>query len=125
MKRIMTMLALTIWTFLLAGNALHAQKKKTITSYEEVVQIVKVQLDSSAREGAVKEYVVKNNIKGEFIYDITVGDKGKVVTVFAVTSDDEKYKTQNKLKDFLRTIKFDVKTAKGRLYKFQYTFYFE
>ncbi|HNQ12288.1 MAG TPA: hypothetical protein PKH65_05140 [Bacteroidia bacterium] len=125
MKKGMTLSLLVVWAILFATTTAFAQKKKSISSYDEVVQIVKAQLDLSSKEGAVKEYATSNQIKGEYIYDITVGDKGKVVTVFAVTSDDEKYKTQNKFKDFLRTQKFDVRTAKGRLYKFQYTFYFE
>ena len=115
--------------FLMMGiffsNDVLAQKKKTLTSYDDVVKIAKEQLATSQQSGKLAEYIIEHKIKGEFIFDITVGDKGKVMTVFAVTSDDDKYKTQNKLKDYLKTLKFDIKTAKGKLYKFQYTFYIE
>jgi hypothetical protein len=121
----MKKVTLLLFIFVVGISCTYAQKKKTLTSYDEVVTEVKKQLNESIKNGAIAEYVTEQNLKGEYIYNITIGDKGKVVTVFAVTSDDDEYKDQNNFKDFLKTIKFEIRTAKGKLYKFEYTFYFE
>lgn len=100
-------------------------QKPLIVNYEEVVAKAKTELDSSMISGLLKEFGVKNAIKGEYIMDITIHERGKVLTVFAVSNDSDNLKMQNKLKDFVRTLEFSFKLPKGKPYKFQYTFHFD
>ena len=106
------------------GIAAHAQKK-ALQEYEEVVAQAKAELDSSMHAGDFREFAVKNNIKGEYIMDITIHEKGKVLTVFAVSNDTDDLKMQTRIKDFLRQFVFNIKMPKGRNYKIQYRFNFQ
>ena len=99
--------------------------KPLIVNYEEVVAKAKSELDSSMQSGALKEFGLKNEIKGKYVMDITIHEKGKVLTVFAVSNDSDNLKMQNKLKDFVRTLEFSFKLPAGKPYKFQYAFQFE
>ena len=114
---------LTLVILLLIGFASSAQKK-SLYDFEEVTAEAKLELDSSMRVGELKEWSVKNKVKGEYIMDITIHEKGKVLSVFAVSNDTDDIKMQNRVKDIIRTIIFNIKMPKGKLYKFQYTFNF-
>ena len=107
-----------------AGVAAFAQKK-SLYEYEEVVAEAKAELDSSMHVGDFKKFAVRNNIKGEYIMDITIHEKGQVLTVFAVSNDTDNLKMQTGIKDFLRQFTFAIKMPKGKTYKFQYTFSFQ
>lgn len=108
---------------LLMGIAAHGQKK-SLYLYEEVVAEAKLELDSSMLNGTLKEWAVKNNVKGEYIMNVTIHEKGKVLSVFAVSSDIDDIKMQNRVKDAIRTVVFNIKMPKGKTYKFQYVFNF-
>jgi hypothetical protein len=110
--------------FLLFIGVSAAAQKKTLYLYEEVVAQAKLELDSSMKYGALKEWAVKNNIRGEYIMDITIHEKGKVLSVFAVSSDADDIKIQNRVKDMIRTLEFNIKMPKKKTYKFQYIFNF-
>ena len=111
-------------TFLLITGFAASAQKKSLYEYDDVVAEAKSELDSAMKYGTLKEWVVKNNIKGEYILDITIHEKGKVLSVFAVSNDTDDIKMQNKVKDIIRTILFNIKMPKGKTYKFQYTFTF-
>jgi hypothetical protein len=102
----------------------YAQKKQ-LYLYEEVVAEAKLELDSSMKYGELKEWATKNNVKGEFTLDITIHEKGKVLSVFAVSSDTDDLKLQNFVKDRIRLLQFNIKMPKKKAYKFQYTFNFQ
>ncbi len=112
-------------TLFIAAIASHAHgEKPLIQGYEEVVAKAKTELDSSMQNGELKEFATKRGIKGEYILDITIHERGKVLTVFAVSNDSDNLKMQTSLKDFVRTLEFNFKMPKGKNYKFQYTFTF-
>lgn len=81
-----------------------------------------VTLNRELAQGKLKAFIDKNHIKGLFIFDITLHKKGEVATVFAQSDEKTDLKAQNLLKDFIRTMKFDVKLAKNQRVKFRYTF---
>jgi hypothetical protein len=118
MKKIKITLLLLIISF--AATA----QKPLIINYEEAVAKAKAELDVSMKSGELKEFAVKNNMKGEYIFDITIHERGKVLSVFAVSNDTDNIKGQNILKDFVRTLSFNFKLPKGKNYKFQYSFQF-
>jgi hypothetical protein len=115
---------LMLFFLVLAGFAASAQKK-SLYEYDDVVALAKSELDSSMHVGVFKEFAVKNRVKGEYIMDITIHEKGKVLTVFSVSNDTDDLKKQTLVKDFLRKFLFTFKMPKGRTYKFQYTFSFQ
>lgn len=113
-------------TLLLLGSMVFAQKPTLVTSKADVEEKAKAELDLSAKEGDIKEFVVENNIKGEYYFDLTVGDKKRIVTVFAIGNDSDNIKSQNALRDFMKEFTFStIKVPKDKRYKFEYTFFFE
>ena len=115
---IFTMLATLVFT----GS--YAQKKQLITEKADIVAQAKKELDATMAnpESKLRKYILKNQIKGEFIFDITIAEKGTVLTVFAVSSDADDIKKQNLLKDGVKALVFNFKMPKDKSYKFQYTF---
>jgi len=81
-----------------------------------------ITLNRELTNGKLKAFIEKNHIKGLFIFDITLHKKGEVATVFAQSDEKTDLKAQNLLKDFIHTMKFDVKLAKNQRVKFRYTF---
>ena len=114
-----------ILCFLLPACLPANAQKISLYEYDEVVAEAKAELDSSMHVGDFKEFAVKNNIKGEYIMDIAIHEKGKVLTVFAVSNDTDDLKMQTRIKDYLRMFIFAIKMPKGKMYKFQYTFNFQ
>ena len=86
------------------------------------VDSAQVKLNRELANGKLKAFIEKNNIRGLFIFDITIHKKGEVATVFAQSDEKTDLMSQNLLKDFIRTMKFDVKLAKNQRVKFRYTF---
>ena len=89
---------------------------------EVVISEAKKQLEMLAStEGELKAFSDKNGIKGKFVFDLTLVGKGKVVTVFMVSSDVE-VKDQNLIKNKLAELQFpNIKIPKNERVKFRYT----
>lgn len=101
----------------------HAQRQ-LISDYEEVVKRANAEIDASMQTGFLHEMEIKYGIKGEYVIDITVYEKGKVLSVFVVSSDAEDIKQQNLVKDIVKQLEFNFKLPKGKNYKFERTFKF-
>ena len=102
-----------------------SQKKILIQEYDKVIASAKSELDNMLKNGgALQLEAAKLNLKGEFVIDMTIHDKGKVQSVFMVSSDAGDVKMQNAVKDLVRRIEFNFKVPKDKAYKFQYTFNF-
>lgn len=79
----------------------------------------------SAEAGELNVFCQENSIKGEFVVDITLQGKGKVLTVFMVSSNVENVKIQNQLKSKLTEIQFEnIKIPKNERVKFRQTLIF-
>ena len=101
-------------------------QKKLIPEYDAVVAAAKAELDTMMQLGrALQLEAVKFNVKGEYVIDLTIYDKGKVLSVFMVSSDAGDVKMQNSAKDLIRRVEFNFKVPKDKTYKFQYTFVFK
>lgn len=109
------------------GISSYSQKKDLIEDKDQILERAKAELElsQSPPEGALYLFVQKNNIKGEYTYDITIREKGDVATVFSVGNNNGTLDSQNKLKDFLMAMEFNFKMPKGKYYKFRHTFKFE
>lgn len=121
----MKKLTLIILLSLLIGGV-YAQKKVLIEDYQKVIEAAKAEFDEAmkAPEGALYLFAEKYQIKGTFNLSITIHEKGKVATVFVKKNDGGSIKSQNTLKDYLMTYKFNFKMPKGNDYKFDHTFQF-
>lgn len=75
--------------------------------------------------GELGEACTKNGVTGTFVVDITIQGKGKVLTVFMVSSDVEDIKDQNFLKNRITQVEFaNIKIPKKERVKFRHTLTF-
>lgn len=89
---------------------------------EVVINEAKRQLEMLASaEGELRAFSNKNGIKGKLVFDLTLVGKGKVVTVFMVSSNVE-VKDQNLIKNKLAELQFpNIRIPKNERVKFRYT----
>ncbi len=91
-----------------------------------VIAAARAQLDEmSSPEGELTKFFTKNNITGEFVFDMTLQGKGDVVTVFMVSRNAGKARENTIFKDKMHSLKFrDIKIAKKQRVKFRHTLTF-
>jgi hypothetical protein len=121
MKKLLVLLIL-----ILAGFYSFAQKAELIEDKDSVIARANAELDLAmiGPEGSIYLFTQKHPVKGEYTYDISIREKGMVVSIFAVGNNNGTIDSQNRLKDFLMTFKFNFKMPKGKIYKFRHTFIF-
>lgn len=110
----------------LAAWVTFAQKKDLVESRDEIVARAGRELDSAMRppEGVLYLWKTENAITGEYAVDITIREKGDVVSVFMAGSEGADILMQNSVKDRIRLFEFNFKMPKGKTYKFRYVFNF-
>ena len=120
--RITVLLVLIFFTI-----ATFAQKKVLIESKEDIIEQATKELTEAMQppEGSLYLWKVENSIKGEYIIDITIREKGDIASVFMAGSEGSDIKMQNLVKDRIRLFEFSFKMPKGKTYKFQYIFKFD
>lgn len=123
-KILLTSFIFTAATLMLFQGFAAAQKKILLYDSEKIISQAKIELDSMMLNGALKVAADRNKIKGEYSIDITIQEKGKVLSVYMVSSDADDIKMQNLVKDLVKTVEFSFKLPKGRTQKFQHTFNF-
>jgi hypothetical protein len=111
---------------LLVGLSSLAQKKELIDDKDIVIQRATAELDSAmaAPEGSIYLWAQKNPIKGEYIFDISIWEKGTVTSIFVVGSNGGTIEAQNRLRALMMNFVFNFKMSKGKSYKFRYAFNF-
>lgn len=119
----------TLFIIILASIAfqVNAQKKPLIEAKEKIIETAVNEINNALKppEGELYLWSKEMDIKGVYYFQITIGEKGKVLTVFC--SDRKKDATiefQNKLKDRVLAFEFNFKMPKKRRYKFDYIFEF-
>jgi hypothetical protein len=124
---------LNLVTFLLLIAALmiisataRAQKPELIEIKEEVVKQANLELVQAMLppEGALYKFGQKYKITGEYTMQLTLRNKGQVVSVFVADKKDGNIPSQNSLKDKLLDYQFSFKMPKNKDYKLNYTFKF-
>jgi hypothetical protein len=79
----------------------------------------------ASADGLLGKACAKNGITGEFVVDLTVVGKGKVITVFMVSSSAAEMKEQNFVKARLAELLFEnIKVPKKQRVKFRHTLNF-
>jgi hypothetical protein len=121
----MKKISLIIFLIMLGSNTF-AQKLELIEDKDLIIERANAELDTAMAppEGPVYLYSLKHPIKGEYTYDISIWEKGIVTSIFAVGNNNGTIDSQNRLKDFLMTFKFNFRMPKGKSYKFRHTFVF-
>jgi hypothetical protein len=103
-----------------------AQKKELLTDAGTIEMRVIESLDSHQQSEDWMSWLEKNPIQGMFAFDITVWNKGEVVSVRALgRSEGAEVTHQNALKNYIKNMKFDFKVPKGKRYKVTYNFTIE
>ncbi len=77
-------------------------------------------------ESDLAKNIIKLNITGIYLFDLTIQKKGQIVTIFAESDDKTDIPKQNALKDLLLKYKFkDIVISPNQRLKFRYTFNIE
>ena len=111
---------------LLLGYSMQAQKKPLVESKKEVETLASKEFDMAMTppEGSLYLFGLENSIKGEYTFKVTLGDRGKVVSIFVVSKEGGDIPSQNKVKDAVRAFKFNFKLPKDKNFSFEYKFKF-
>ena len=116
---------LTCLIFSLALGQSQGQSTKEVNQQAIADNARRQLVAMSAPDGELSAFAVKNNIKGDFVVDLTIVGKGKIATVFMVSSKTESVQVQNQLKSKLMDIQFeDIKIPKSERIKFRHTLTF-
>ncbi len=94
---------------------------------QAIIEEIKAQLATMASKPLMQliEFCQKNEIVGEFVVDLTVEGKGKIVTVFMVSTPEIAMPKKNALKDKLTQLSFEnIKIPKKERVKLRYTLKF-
>ena len=94
---------------------------------QAIMEEIKAQLATMGSKPLMEliEFCKKKKIVGDFVVDLTVEGKGKIVTVFMVSTPEIEMHKKNSLKDKLTQLSFDnMKIPKKERVKLRYTFKF-
>jgi len=126
MKSLFATFLLLLLVLLLISTALKAQKPEMIELKEEVIKQATEELDQAltAPDGSLYKFAKKAKLAGEYTMQLTLRNKGQVVSVFVQDKKDGNIQSQNSLKDKLLDFQFTFKMPKNKDYKLSYTFKF-
>lgn len=86
------------------------------------VAINKLDNDLQSPESSLSKTIAKKQIKGIYLFTLTLQKGGEVVSVFTQSDEKTNISMQNMLKDIILKYKFDVNVPKNERIKFTYTF---
>jgi len=120
MFKIITIMLLTLITI-----SASAQNKPTLTDADTIVAAAKQRIEIDLKEaGILQVFALKHQLKGVFDVDLTINEKGKVVSVYFQKKPEGNLVQLTQFREFLNNYSFNFKTPKGRKYKFNYQFTF-
>lgn len=100
------------------------QRRAELNTQAAVDEQVGNTLAAEKARGKLAELASEPGLRGSFTFDLTVGDKGTVVTLFPVEWTIGDIPLRNKLKSCLMGLKFNFKTPKGKRFKTRQTLHF-
>lgn len=106
--------------------SLTAQKKQLVESQEDVQTLASVDFEKSLSGpyGELYLFGKKNNIQGSYDFKVTIGDRGRVITIFSLNREGGTIQMQNKVKDAVKEMEFSFKMPKNKDYSLEYKFSF-
>ncbi|MBL7982074.1 MAG: hypothetical protein JNL52_09715 [Flavobacteriales bacterium] len=118
----MRTLLITLFALLLTPLA-HAQKKELLEDKETIMARAAAALDSAMQPGgALHSAVVKENLTGRFVIQVSFREKGDISSVFVVSAEAHDQRSQNRFKDLVHQLEMPFKMPKGRQYRIEHTF---
>ncbi len=115
----------SVLIFFLCSTSVVGQSTAEAEKEKIIINARKQLVAMSSPSGELFEYCVKNKVTGDFVVDLTIGYKAKVLTVFMVSSAPENIQNQNSLKSKLSDLQFeDIKISKNDRIKFRHTLTF-
>lgn len=118
MKTKYTLLILALFSVLISS----AQRPYVETNDEFITEATK-NLDLLVQDEKFLEDMAKDDVHGEYTFQISVNDKGRISHMRILEKAGEaSINGQNTLNDLVRKHKFDFKIPKGNYYNFQYKF---
>lgn len=126
MKSLIATSLLLLIALALISVSLKAQKPQLIELKDEVTKQATLELDQALTppDGALYKFAQKAHLSGEYTMQLTLRNKGQVVSVFVQDKKDGNIPSQNSLKDRLMAFQFSFKMPKNKDYKLSYTFKF-
>ncbi|MCF6342235.1 MAG: hypothetical protein L3J31_05455 [Bacteroidales bacterium] len=120
MRIIIVLIAVLLASFMLP------EKKPLIESREKVEAAAKKEFVQAMQppEGELYLFGVENIIKGEYYFKITLGDRGKVTSIYVISREGGDIPSQNKVKDAVKAFRFNFKLPKNKDYSFKHKFKF-
>lgn len=117
---------LVLFIALLMTVNIQAQKKPLVESQEEVKQLASAEFSSSMTgpEGELYLFGTENSIEGTYSFKVTIGDRGKVVSIFVLNREGGSVQMQNNVKDAVKLTRFEFKVPKDKSYSLEYSFKF-
>lgn len=100
------------------------QRMPELNTQAAVDEQVGNMLAAEKARGKLAELASELGLRGSFTFDLTVGDKGTVVTLFPVEWTIDDIPARNKIKARLMDLRFDFKTPKGKRFKTRQTLVF-
>lgn len=103
-----------------------AQKKPLVESKAEVEKLASEEFKTSMTgpEGVLFLFGEENKIEGTYDFKVTIGDRGKVVSIFVVNREGGTIQMQNQVKDAVKETRFSFKVPKDKNYSLEYKFTF-
>lgn len=126
MKSLLTTSILLLIALLLISVSTKAQKPPLIELKDEVIKQATLELEQALTppDGSLYKFAQKAKLTGEYTMQLTLRNKGQVVSVFVQDKKNGNIPSQNSLKDRLLAFQFNFKMPKNKDYKLSYTFKF-
>ncbi len=114
---------LTLFTTLMFLSITGFSQKEMHLTAEDVEAAATAELDELMSDPKFLKILEKEEVKGQYTYQITVKEKGQIASMrFLEKSENADIKGQNFLNNLVKKHKFSFKVPKGNFYKFDYTF---
>lgn len=108
---------------LLFGLAATAQKKELLEDKETILARATEVFTASLQPGTqLYGTIVKENLIGRYVLQVSFRDKGDISSVFVVSAADHDIRSQNRFKDLVHLSQMPFKMPKGRQYRIEHTF---
>ncbi|MBP8824233.1 MAG: hypothetical protein KBH07_11365 [Flavobacteriales bacterium] len=100
-----------------------AQKKELLEDKEAILARADQALDAAMLPGgALYETVLKEQLKGKYLLQVSFREKGDICSVFVAHAEHQDIRSQNRFKDLVHLVELPFKMPKGRQYRIEKTF---
>ena len=118
MKQLITLLGIVLFSLTAS-----AQKKELLEDKDTIMARAAQALDAALQPSAdLHEAIVKENLIGKYVLQVSFRDKGDISSVFVVSAEAHDQRSQNRFKDLVHFQEMPFKMPKGRQYRIEHTF---